>query len=37
MLMQMHYLTMNKNLGPTRAAIMSLVALYSPVEPFVIK
>ncbi|KAA6424248.1 MAG: hypothetical protein FRX49_05460 [Trebouxia sp. A1-2] len=33
----MHYLTMNKNLGPRRAAIMSLVALYSPVEPCVIK
>ncbi|KAL0031129.1 hypothetical protein WJX77_005072 [Trebouxia sp. C0004] len=33
----MHYLTMNKNLGPRRAAILSLVALYSPVEPFVIK
>ncbi|DBA86033.1 TPA: hypothetical protein ACH3X1_005561 [Trebouxia sp. C0004] len=34
---RMHYLTMNKNLGPRRAAILSLVALYSPVEPFVIK
>lgn len=34
---QMQYLTMNKALGPRRAAILSLVALYDPVEPFIIK
>ena len=36
-LMQMQYLTMNKALGLRRAAILSLVALYDPVEPFIIK
>ena len=36
-MVQMQYLTMNKALGPRRAAILSLVALYDPVEPFIIK
>lgn len=37
LMVQMQYLTMNKALGPRRAAILSLVALYDPVEPFIIK
>lgn len=32
-----HYMTMNRLLGPRRAAICSLVALIDPIEPFVVK
>ena len=36
-MLQMQYLTMHKALGPRRAAILSVVSLYDPVEPSIIK